>query len=57
VETGRAHNFFLKTRLDRYEVLGSSAKIYQMFPAIIEKAQIAERGLSFMVKVNGKIEG
>jgi hypothetical protein len=36
---------------------GQAQKFTKCFPQIIEKAKTAKRGSSFVVSVNGKIEG
>jgi hypothetical protein len=49
--------FFLKPGWTHMRFWDQAQKFIKYFPAIIEKAQIAERGSSFIVSVNGKIEG
>ena len=49
--------FFLKPGWTHMKFWDQAQKFIKCFPSIIEKAQIAERGSSFIVSVNGKIEG
>jgi hypothetical protein len=49
--------FFLKPGWTDMRFWDQAQKFTKCFPAIIEKAQSTERGSSFIVSVNGKIEG
>jgi hypothetical protein len=49
--------FFLKPGWTDMRFWDQALKFTKCFPSIIEKAQFAERGSSFIVSVNGKIEG
>ena len=49
--------FFLKPGWTDMPFWVQAQKFVKCFPSIIEKARHAERGSSFIVSVNGKIEG
>ena len=49
--------FFLKPGWTDMKFWDQAQKFTKWFPAIIGKAQFAKRGSSFIVSVNGKIEG
>lgn len=49
--------FFLKPDWTDMVFWVQAQKFTKCFPSIIEKARFAERGSSFIVSVNGKIEG
>jgi hypothetical protein len=49
--------FFLKPGWTDMVFWVQAQKFTKCFPSIIEKARFAERGSSFIVSVNGKIEG
>ena len=49
--------FFLKPGWTDMIFWVQAQKFVKCFPSIIEKARFAERGSSFIVSVNGKIEG
>lgn len=49
--------FFLKPGWTDMTFWVQAQKFVKCFPSIIEKARFAERGSSFIVSVNGKIEG
>ena len=49
--------FFLKPGWTDMLFWDQAQKFTKCFPAIIEKARLADRGSSFIVRVSGKIEG
>jgi hypothetical protein len=56
-EEGGHTIFFLKPGWTDMRFWNQALKFTKCFPSIIEKAESAKRGSSFIVSVNGKIEG